>query len=168
MKKPNRSSLSYKLLRQYPLYLLRWQLSTPILAIVVGYFAYLGEWVGAALANLVGGLVFFWADRFIFRPRAGYRVQIKVCHSQTETIIKNARYTEIGDFLYIPLEITSMTINSRLEIKVMKGKEQAWYCWNAINVPKLFQNIVSVLVLERGESGNFNMVTIASGGNVNG
>ena len=48
----------------YLLYLGRWQLSTPILAIVVGLVA---GWQGAVLANLIGGLIFFWVDRFIFR-----------------------------------------------------------------------------------------------------
>lgn len=52
---------------KYILYLLRWQASTPILAVVVGYFAYLGEWYAAAIANLIGGLIFFWVDRLIFR-----------------------------------------------------------------------------------------------------
>ena len=52
---------------RYVLYLLRWQLSTPILAVVVGALAVYGEWVAAAAANLVGGLVFFWVDRLIFK-----------------------------------------------------------------------------------------------------
>lgn len=56
-----------RLIKQYLLYLGRWQLSTPILAIVVGYFAYLGEWWAAIIANLIGALIFFWVDRIIFK-----------------------------------------------------------------------------------------------------
>ena len=56
-----------KLLTRFLLYLLRWQLSTPILAVVVGLLAGHGEWVAAMVANLVGGCVFFWVDRWIFR-----------------------------------------------------------------------------------------------------
>ena len=48
------------------LYAGRWQLSTPILAVVVGWFAYLGYWRSAIIANLIGAMIFFWVDRRIF------------------------------------------------------------------------------------------------------
>jgi hypothetical protein len=54
--------------KKFILYLIRWQMSTPILAVVVAYFAYLGEWAAAGIANLVGGCIFFWVDRWIFKP----------------------------------------------------------------------------------------------------
>ena len=56
------------LIKQYLLYLLRWQLSTPLLAFILWLFG-----VGASpiiptiIANLIGGLIFFWVDKFIFR-----------------------------------------------------------------------------------------------------
>lgn len=60
-------------IKRYGLYLLRWQLSTPILAPVVAYFknspSVFGakeDWVGSIVANLIGGLIFFWVDMFIF------------------------------------------------------------------------------------------------------
>ncbi|MEA1958803.1 MAG: hypothetical protein U9N44_03905 [Chloroflexota bacterium] len=56
-----------QLLRKYTLYLLRWQLSTPILAVCVVGFASLGTTWSTVLANLFGGLLFFWVDRWIFR-----------------------------------------------------------------------------------------------------
>jgi DNA-directed RNA polymerase subunit RPC12/RpoP len=59
--------------KRYLLYLLRWQLSTPILAPIISYFknspAIFGtkdDWLGAIVANFIGGLIFFWVDRFIF------------------------------------------------------------------------------------------------------
>ncbi len=55
------------MLKKYLLYLVRWQLSTPILAVVVGALAVYGEWVAAIVANFVGGLIFFWVDKWIFR-----------------------------------------------------------------------------------------------------
>jgi|LSQX01.3.fsa_nt_gb hypothetical protein len=55
--------------KRFLLYLLRWQLSTPILAVVVAYFAYLGKWWAAAIANLIGGCIFFWVDKWIFREK---------------------------------------------------------------------------------------------------
>ncbi len=50
----------------YGLYLIRWQLSTPILAGVLALLGSLGALAATIIANLVGGLIFFWFDRFIF------------------------------------------------------------------------------------------------------
>ena len=61
------------MLLRYLLYLIRWQCSTPILAPVVAYFKHspslfgtTEDWIGSAVANIIGGLIFFWVDRFIF------------------------------------------------------------------------------------------------------
>jgi len=50
------------------LYLFRWQLSTPILWLVVKQLG-VGLWP-TVLANLIGGAIFFWVDRFIFTSQA--------------------------------------------------------------------------------------------------
>jgi len=55
-------------LRKFILYLLRWQLSTPILWLVVKNLG-VGIW-STVLANLIGGAIFFWVDRFIFTSYA--------------------------------------------------------------------------------------------------
>lgn len=55
-------------LRRFILYLMRWQLSTPILWFVVRNLG-AGVW-STILANLVGGAIFFWVDRFIFTSYA--------------------------------------------------------------------------------------------------
>ena len=52
--------------KRYLLYLGRWQLSTPILTLVISVMAFAGNWVASIVANLIGGLIFFWVDRFIF------------------------------------------------------------------------------------------------------
>ena len=52
--------------KRYGLYLLRWQLSTPILAGVLFVLASLDRITATVIANLIGGLIFFWVDRFIF------------------------------------------------------------------------------------------------------
>jgi hypothetical protein len=54
------------LLKRYLLYILRWQLSTPILAAVLIVLATLDKWMATAVANLIGALIFFWVDRAIF------------------------------------------------------------------------------------------------------
>ena len=61
--------------KQYILYLLRWQLSSVILAPVIGIMKHtsivgnVSDWVSAIVANLIGGLIFFWVDRLIFKER---------------------------------------------------------------------------------------------------
>lgn len=52
------------------LYIGRWQLSTPILAIVIWLLVEAGvtnSWISASIANLIGALIFFWVDRLIFK-----------------------------------------------------------------------------------------------------
>ncbi len=60
----------FVLFKRYFLYLVRWQLSTPILAFCLVYFAATGEFWSTVIANFLGGLIFFWVDRFIFTSRA--------------------------------------------------------------------------------------------------
>lgn len=64
------------MLRRYILYLIRWQFSTPILAPVIAYFKHSptpfgtrADWIGSIVANFIGGLIFFWVDRFIFTAK---------------------------------------------------------------------------------------------------
>ena len=52
-------------IKKYILYLIRWQLSTPILALVL-YLLNYNEIVETIIANLIGGLIFFWVDKVIF------------------------------------------------------------------------------------------------------
>ena len=53
------------------LYMLRWQLSTPILALVpIAIEEMCGNasfWTAAFISNLIGSLIFYWVDRKIFR-----------------------------------------------------------------------------------------------------
>jgi hypothetical protein len=52
--------------KRYGLYLLRWQASTPILAVVEILLFSIGPLIAAIIANLIGGLIFFWVDQYIF------------------------------------------------------------------------------------------------------
>lgn len=56
------------MLKRYVLYLIRWQLSTPILAFSLVFFNFGVTW-NTIIANFIGGLIFFWVDRFIFTAR---------------------------------------------------------------------------------------------------
>ena len=68
-------------MKKFLLYLFRWQLSTPILWIVVKN---LGAGLTATIiANLIGGAIFFWVDRFIFtspRLEVWYYKDNEICH----------------------------------------------------------------------------------------
>ena len=57
-------------LKRYGLYLVRWQLSTPLLAVVLIWLSYMNKWIVTIIANLIGGLIFFWVDRFIFTSKS--------------------------------------------------------------------------------------------------
>lgn len=68
---------------KFLLYLIRWQLSTPILAPIVAIFKHssslLGtkeDWIAATIANLIGGCIFFWVDRFIFKSKTIERWEV--------------------------------------------------------------------------------------------
>lgn len=67
----------YFINNQYGLYAIRWQCSSPTLAIFsAGTIAFFSkkkikwpnryEWAGAVFANFVGSNLFFWIDRIIF------------------------------------------------------------------------------------------------------
>jgi hypothetical protein len=51
-------------------YLLRWQLSTPILSAVIYFTIDLwGNLASTVLANLIGGLIFYKIDKLIFNKK---------------------------------------------------------------------------------------------------
>ena len=53
-------------MKKFLLYLLRWQLSTPILAIVLHFTTNWNYIASTIVANLIGGVIFFWVDKWIF------------------------------------------------------------------------------------------------------
>jgi DNA-directed RNA polymerase subunit RPC12/RpoP len=55
--------------KQYGLYLLRWQMSTPILAGCLMVLKSVNNLTSTIIANLIGGLIFFWVDKFIFTSK---------------------------------------------------------------------------------------------------
>jgi hypothetical protein len=92
--------------RRYALYLVRWQLSTPLLAVVLVWLASLGPLAATIVANLIGGLIFFWVDRFIFTsdaiaPQWEIREQVRcadcgaVCRGYR--LVRAGRYDRTGD-----------------------------------------------------------------------
>lgn len=58
--------MNKKFIVSYILYILRWLCSTPILALVL-YILNTNELIETIIANLIGGIIFYWVDRKIFR-----------------------------------------------------------------------------------------------------
>lgn len=50
---------------KFILYLMRWQLSTPILALCLKFLNF-STLINTIIANLIGGCIFFWVDKYIF------------------------------------------------------------------------------------------------------
>lgn len=50
---------------RFILYLIRWQLSTPILALCLNLLHF-NTLVNTIIANLIGGIIFYWVDKYIF------------------------------------------------------------------------------------------------------
>lgn len=56
-------------MKRFVLYLIRWQLSSPILALCM---AWMGGWnviLATVVANLIGGCIFFGVDKYIFKEK---------------------------------------------------------------------------------------------------
>lgn len=54
-------------MKRFFIYLLRWQLSTPVLAVIV--YLITNELLATFIANLLGGCLFYWVDKFIFTSK---------------------------------------------------------------------------------------------------
>ena len=53
-------------MKKFILYLIRWQCSTPILALCLSKLNFGTLW-NTFIANFIGGCIFFWIDRTIFK-----------------------------------------------------------------------------------------------------
>ena len=54
-------------MKKFLLYLIRWQCSSPILALCLFWLEPLGMITATVIANLVGGVIFFFVDKWIFK-----------------------------------------------------------------------------------------------------
>lgn len=54
-------------MKKFLLYLLRWQLSSPVLALCLFFLEPVGTIWATIIANLIGGCIFFWVDKLIFK-----------------------------------------------------------------------------------------------------
>lgn len=56
-------------MKQFLLYLIRWQLSTPVLALCLMWLDGVDTLIATVIANFIGGIVFFWVDKLIFKEK---------------------------------------------------------------------------------------------------
>lgn len=87
--------------KRYFLYLCRWQLSTPIIAVVLIWLATLDKWVATTIANLIGGLIFFWVDSFIFKSKllsTQWEVKENINCSDCGKIARGYRITQTSNY----------------------------------------------------------------------
>jgi hypothetical protein len=87
--------------KRYGLYLLRWQASTPLLAVVGILLASMGQWVAAIVANLIGGLIFFWVDQFIITSQtltAQWEVKENIACVDCGKVARGYRLVRSGDY----------------------------------------------------------------------
>lgn len=61
--------MRFKVNKRFLLYLLRWQLSTPILALCLIWLGGLGELPATIIANFVGACCFWFIDQWIFKEK---------------------------------------------------------------------------------------------------
>jgi len=94
------------MIKKYLLYLFRWQLSTPILALVLWWLSSYGELWATIIANFIGGLIFFWVDKYIFKANFAHPLwEIKddvICAdcgtiSQGYRLVKTKNYDRLND-----------------------------------------------------------------------
>ncbi len=87
--------------KRYGLYLIRWQASTPILAGVGILLASMGQFIAAIVANLIGGLIFFWVDQFIFTSQSlltHWEVRDHITCVDCGKIARGYRLVRSGDY----------------------------------------------------------------------
>ena len=51
---------------KFILYLIRWELSTPVLALCLSFLKF-NTIINTIIANLIGGIIFYWIDKCIFK-----------------------------------------------------------------------------------------------------
>ena len=60
-------------MKKYFLYLIRWQLSTPILALCLNLLHFT-TLTNTIIANLIGGMIFYWVDKHIFKEEKNVKI----------------------------------------------------------------------------------------------
>jgi hypothetical protein len=87
--------------KRYLLYLMRWQLSTPILAFCMVLFLSLGTTWATVIANLIGGMIFYFVDKFIFQSRilnSSWQIKENISCVDCDNICRGYRLVESENY----------------------------------------------------------------------
>jgi len=112
--------------KRYGVYLLRWQLSTPLLAWCVIVFAALGPTLSTVLANLIGGLIFYFVDQFIFQSEmldVSWQVKENVSCVDCNKIARGYRLVKSKNYNRIHDKYPEFRCESCSTVKANKMKE---------------------------------------------
>jgi hypothetical protein len=88
------------MIKQYFLYLCRWQLSSPILAFCLFYLHFGVTW-NTIIANLIGGLIFFWVDKYIFKQPISFplwQIQEEVKCTDCDEVCRGYRLVKTSNY----------------------------------------------------------------------
>lgn len=56
----------YFKIRKFVIYAFRWQLSTPVYAVIIWLLSGMNPVVQTVIANAIGACIFYWVDKVIF------------------------------------------------------------------------------------------------------
>lgn len=76
-------------------------MSTPILAVALIILNPFGKWSATIVANLIGGLIFFWVDKFIFTSRslaAQWEVKENINCTDCDKLARGYRLVKTGNY----------------------------------------------------------------------
>ena len=116
--------------KRYSIYLIRWQLTTPLLAWCLIVFSSLGATWAAVIANLMGGMIFYFVDQFIFQSEkldASWQVREKVVCADCKAVTRGYRLVKSKNYDRSRDKHPEFRCELCSTIKTKKMKEQGVY-----------------------------------------
>jgi len=130
---------------RYILYILRWQLSTPVMTPVIAYFTAsdklfgsFEEWSATSLGNLIGANIFFWVDNFIFKSKTVEDWENKLIQK-----VGKGRFGKyVGDVMRLLLYLIRWQLTTLVVAPVISyslnsgnaGSAQEWFATSMANI----------------------------------
>ena len=138
-------TINFLLMVKFILYLLRWQLSTPIMAPVIAYFTGSGkafgsleEWSATSLGNFIGAFIFFWVDRFIFKSKTVESWEKKIIGKSGRGSLSKYFGDGMRLLLYlIRWQLTTLIVAPVISYSLNSGNagsSQEWFATSMANV----------------------------------
>lgn len=101
-------------MKRFLLYLIRWQCSTPILAICLNLLGF-SVLVNTIIANLIGGIVFYFIDKRIFEKKEVEELAYKMHEAElvhrTERNLESLNYEQYKTICRLKARIKELEKN---------------------------------------------------------